>query len=72
MALPSRTSLRQGAEFKPLRWLSAITLKATNELYQKCAEHDIVLKLGDQRQDACKPRRLAFSTPVHPVGEASA
>jgi hypothetical protein len=38
MAFPSRASLRQQAADRG-RWLSAITLKATNELYQRCAEH---------------------------------
>ena len=38
MAFPSRASLRQQAADRG-RWLSAITLKATDELYQRCAEH---------------------------------
>ena len=38
MVFPSRASLRQQAADRG-RWLSAITLKATNELYQRCAEH---------------------------------
>jgi len=29
----------RGAVRKLRRWLSAITLKATNELYQRCTEH---------------------------------
>jgi hypothetical protein len=38
MAFPSRASLRQQSVGRG-RWLSATTLKATNELYQRCAEH---------------------------------
>ena len=38
MVFPSRASLCQQAADRG-RWLSAITLKSTDELYQRCAEH---------------------------------
>jgi hypothetical protein len=45
MALSTAHHCAEGVLLKPRRWLGAITLKATNELYQKCAEHALIASL---------------------------